>query len=54
MVNGTLQNGSTWLKGSLEILSHKEYPALNQKFIELNGKIRSKYYILREVIKIGE
>lgn len=53
MVSGTLQEGSTWLKGSLNTLSHEEYPALNQEFVELNGKIRSKYYILREVIKSG-
>jgi len=52
-VSGTLQDGSIWLKGSLDTLSHKEYPVLNQEFVELNGKIRSKYYILREVIKIG-
>jgi|TARA_B110000977_G_scaffold200945_1_gene293283 hypothetical protein len=53
VVSGTLQDSSVWLKGSLETLSHKEYPGLNQEFVELNGKIRSKYYILREVIKIG-
>ena len=33
-VSGTLQDGSIWLKGSLDTLSHKEYPVLNQEFVE--------------------
>ena len=51
VLNTTSQEGSDWITSSTSTVEHKDLSQLNKNYILLNGKIRSKSYVLQELIK---
>jgi len=51
VLNTTSQEGSEWLTLSTSSVEHKNLSQLNKDYILLNGKIRSKSYVLQELVK---
>jgi predicted transcriptional regulator len=51
VLNTTSQEGSDWITSSTSTVEHKDLSQLNKDYILLNGKIRSKSYVLQELIK---
>jgi len=51
VTGNTAQFGSDWINSSIDDLEHNNIPELNKNFVQANGKIKSKYYVIRELIK---
>ena len=51
VLSTTSQEGSDWITTSTNNLERKDLSQLNKDYILLNGRIRSKSYVLQELIK---
>jgi hypothetical protein len=51
VLNNTVQEGDSWVNSSVNTLEHTNLAELNKDYILLNGKIKSKSYIVKELIK---
>lgn len=51
VTGNNLQSSSEWIDNSIDTLEHETTPKLNQEYVAANGKIRSKYFIIQELIK---
>jgi hypothetical protein len=51
VLNNTVQEGDSWVNSSVSTLEHTNLAELNKDYILLNGKIKSKSYIVKELIK---
>ena len=51
VTGNTVQSGSDWIETSVDSLDHNEIPELNAKYAQANGTIRSKHFIIQQLIK---
>ena len=51
VTGNTVQSGSDWIETSVDSLDHNGIPELNAKYAQANGTIRSKHFIIQQLIK---
>jgi hypothetical protein len=51
VTGNTVQSGSDWIETSVDSLDHNEIPELNAKYAQANGTIKSKHFIIQQLIK---
>jgi len=51
VAGNTVQSGSDWIESSIDSLDHNDITELNKGYAEANGTIKSKHYIIQQLIK---
>ena len=51
VTGNTVQSGSDWIETSVDSLDHNSIPELNAKYAQANGTIKSKHFIIQQLIK---